>query len=523
MMKLLLAACALICVANAASIKWTGLAANNQWTSPVNWYPAQVPGPNDDVTIETGDVQVTISTGVNSLIMGTNVNGVANLTIFQSFVVAQTLNCDVNGNLFINAGTASLQGTVTVEGNFYFQSGTIGGQISISSKGAADLSGGATKNLIGAGLTNQGTIVLSGVVNFNQSSVFTNQGSIVASGFAQLIAGDTTATEFDSSAGSFAYNGGSNTLTIGVKAHFKSIEITSGNVETTGPVDFNSDVMVPSGSSIITQNQANTTFAGSVSGAGALNIGGKLTTFNNVNISAVTVTVGYVNFNGAVLANSLTINAGTTNFNAAGQVGTLNIVSGNVNFANAVNASVVDVEGGILSGAGGFSAASNASFALQGINFGTPFTLFGAMSFNAKTLIAFATGGSIEIAATAAVDVNAPLTLTGPPNSGSFINNGAVTVTSSLSDSNIGLEGQGIYVISGTITTSSTSFSAKVVSINGGSLSGQTTSLSIATIMDANSSGDVTVKVGSYSFSCPSKCKNVNAESSGQSFSISAN
>jgi hypothetical protein len=149
MMKLVVAVCALICVANAASIKWTGLAQNNQWTSTVNWYPAQVPGPNDDVTIETGSVQVTISTGVNSLTMGTSVDGMANLTIFQSFVVASTMDVDVNGNLFLNAGTASLQGTVTVKGHLYLQSGTIGGQLTVTQNGIADLSGQATKNLIG--------------------------------------------------------------------------------------------------------------------------------------------------------------------------------------------------------------------------------------------------------------------------------------------------------------------------------------------------------------------------------------
>jgi cytoskeletal protein CcmA (bactofilin family) len=523
MMKLVVAVCALICVANAASIKWTGLAQNNQWTSTVNWYPAQVPGPNDDVTIETGSVQVTISTGVNSLTMGTSVDGMANLTIFQSFVVASTMDVDVNGNLFLNAGTASLQGTVTVKGHLYLQSGTIGGQLTVTQNGIADLSGQATKNLIGAGFTNQGNVVLSGVLNFNQSSLFTNQGSIAASGFVQLMAGDATATVFDSSAGSFSYNGGSGgKLRIAVTSHFKTIQLQSGDVTTVGQVDFADDILVPSGSTVKTEAGANTTFAGTLHGEGALNVGGKVTTVNAVNLSTVAVTVGYVYFNGAVIANTLTINAGTTQFNNNSQVGTFTIVSGNVEFASTVSASNANVKGGILTGAGGFSASTSASFASQGINLGTTFTLSGTMSFNSKTLIAYATGGNIVINSGASVTVGSPLALTGPPGSGAFTNNGAVAVNSGIATANINLLGSGSYTVAGTITTSSCKFTAGTVTINGGSVTGQTTALNIAAVADANTSGDVKVQVGNYHFACPSQCKNIDSQSSGQTYTFSA-
>lgn len=524
MMKVsILALCALICVANAASIKWTGLAANNQWTSNVNWYPAQVPGPNDDVTIDIGNVQVTISTGVNSLSMGNSVNGFANLTIFQSFVVASTMDVNVMGNLFLNAGTASLQGTVNVQGHFYFQSGTVGGQITIAKNGVADLSGGASKNLIGAGFTNQGNVLLSGVVGFNQSSVFTNQGTITASGVAQLSAGDSTSTLFDSSAGYFTYNGGSgNTLTVAVHAHFKTIELQSGNVISQAQVDFTDDLTIPAGSTVGSQASANTTFGGAVRGDGALNLGGKLSTLGVVNISSVTVSVGYVNFNGAVTAGTLTIDAGTTTFAVGGTAGALNIVSGNIDFAAPVNASTATVQGGILTGAGGFSASANASFASQGINLGTTFTLGGGMTFTSKTLIAYAVGGSIVINEGAAVLVSSPLTLTGAPGSGSFTNNGAVTVASSVSTSNINILGSGTWVVSGTVTTSSCDLSAGVISINGGSVSGQTTALNIGSLTSAVTGGDVEVTVGSYSFTCPGKCKNISSKASGQTFTFSS-
>ncbi|CUI12789.1 membrane-associated protein, putative, partial [Bodo saltans] len=133
MMKLLAIVAALAVATNAISISWTGYGNDNQWTNKVNWSPDQVPSTGDDVTIASGIVQVTIPTGVNSLVMGTSFNAPANLTVFQSFFIGTGgLQVEGNGNLFINSGTAAVSGQVTIGGNLYFQSGQISGQWTIN-------------------------------------------------------------------------------------------------------------------------------------------------------------------------------------------------------------------------------------------------------------------------------------------------------------------------------------------------------------------------------------------------------
>jgi hypothetical protein len=521
MMKLVIAL-ALIVVVSADTIKWTGLAGNNQWTSRVNWYPAKVPGSSDDVVIETGDVQCTVTAAINSLKMGTSVDGNATLTVFGSFNVATSADVDVNGYFVIDSGLAYVVGTFGVKGHLIFKSGSVGGTMTIVANGVGDLSSGAEKTIMAGGFINQGTVLLSGVLGFNQTGQFQNQGAIQASGSLQIMNNDGTACEFDASSGTFSYNGGSgNKLRLMVKSKFSKIDIVSGDVISMDDVTISEDLTVPAGSTVKTEAQANTTFGGSISGSGSLSIGGKVTNLNDVSVMSVTVIVGYNNFNGAVTATNLWIYAGTNTFNTASTVTNLVLVSGNNAFAASVNASNATVEGGILTGSGGFSASTVASFASAGINLGTTFTLGGSMSFSEKTLIAYATGGAIIISSGATVSVSSPLTLTGPPNSGSFSNEGAITVDAALSSANIDLLGQGSYAVSGSITTSSCAFSASSVTITApGTLSGQTTTLSVGSVSVA--SGNVHVKIGNYTFDCPTQCKNVDSQASGQDFSFSA-
>jgi cytoskeletal protein CcmA (bactofilin family) len=305
-----------------------------------------------------------------------------------------------------------------------------------------------------------------------------------------------------------------------VAANFAVLGLTSGDVTVMDVVSITGDLDVPAGSTFKTEADANTTFGGSVTGKGALNIGGKLTTLNAVSVSTVDVIVGVVNFGGSVTSDTVKIFAGTTTFGGASTVNNFAVISGNVAFTNSVSASNVTVEGGILTGAGGFSASSAASFASQGINLGTTFSLSGSMSFAEKTLIAYAVGGAISISSAGTVSVSSPLTLTGAPGAGSFSNDGSVSISGALSSANINLLGSGSYSVAGSITTSSCDFSAGTVNINGGTVSGQTTKLNIGSV--ATSSGDVTVKIGNYTFACPGQCKDVSSASSGQPYSFTA-
>jgi hypothetical protein len=88
---------ALSCV-NGKAIKWTGYGDNNQWDYKPNWYPDDVPGANDDVTITCGLVIVTAPVTVNSLGMGNSFNCNATLEVLSSFNVINTLTVEATAS-----------------------------------------------------------------------------------------------------------------------------------------------------------------------------------------------------------------------------------------------------------------------------------------------------------------------------------------------------------------------------------------------------------------------------------------
>ena len=178
-------ACALT---QAVSIKWTGIANDMQWSNHINWYPAQVPGQNDDVSIGVGVVQVTASTAVNSLTMGYDVNGVANLTLYQSFLVGNGgLSVSANGNLFINTGLSQVFATATIDGNLFFVDGTLAGSWTVGKRAYADLGNANEKGFSGCAFVSAGQLSLGGVIVLNQSSTFTIAAGATATATGALL------------------------------------------------------------------------------------------------------------------------------------------------------------------------------------------------------------------------------------------------------------------------------------------------------------------------------------------------
>jgi hypothetical protein len=411
------------------------------------------------------------------------------------------MEVDRNGKLVINAGTASVTGSVNIDGQLAFQSGAIGGEFTISNVGSADLTGAATKSLVGVALTNKGSMTLSGVVGFNTSSVFTNEGTLTISGSTQLMANDNTQTLFDSTAGSITYTGNQHNLRFMVSANVGNISIGSGSIQCFSQVNFASDINVPQGSLISTEGNANVTFGGSLNGQGSVNAASKVTTFNGINIT------------------NLQVDGGNSFFAATGVATNFGVAGGVADFQQAVTAANVNLTGGVLQGASGLTATTSASLASNGVNLATSFTLQGNLTVGAKTLLTFNSQGAFNVDSTGNVDVQSPFTVTGPSGTQGVTNNGNINVAAALSSQNIDLKGTGTYTVSGTITTSTCAFQAGSIVLNGGSVTGSNTALNIGSVSETgDSTGNVAISIGAYTLQCPAKCLNVQCASNADTF-----
>jgi len=495
-MKVIVGVLALIAIVNAASIQWTGYAGNNQWTTNNNWYPNTVPGPNDDVTIAKGIVEVTIPTGVNSLVMGTDVDNAANLTLYHAFAVGSAgLTVHGNGNLILQSGLEPVTGPVYIDGTFTYNVGVASGPWSISSKGTAYLKGNGQKVFYGAQFVAQGSIYIDGIIALNASSTFLVKGNAqIDTGLQVLLADKNPGSVFDTTAGSLSLNAG--LLSLQAPCNIGTLNIAAGaNVNAYSGVVFSQPLSVPSGSVVATFGDANVTFSGAVTGAGSLAAGGRLTSINACNIS------------------TLTVNGGNTYFLATSgaAAGQLNIAGGTANFGGVLQGASCSITAGIIQGSnGGSVSCAAASLSTKGLSLGATLQITSSMSVDGQSLVSFAQGvGSIVVASSATVNVGSPLTLTGPSGTPGVSNSGSWTVGASLSLNNIDFKGTGSLTVSGSVTTQSNTLVASTVTVSGsGSVKGQSTNLNLSAVKDAAGS-KVQAVLGSYSIVCPKECDNV--------------
>ena len=501
----------LVCVAlavftvpscNATTILWTGIVGDNQWTTQNNWYPNQVPGPNDDVTIEKGQVLLTIPTGVNSLTMGFNVDTPANLTIYKAFAVgAGNMNVKANGNLIQDTGLDAITGDINIDGTWTFGSGYASGQWTISSRGKAYFPGGGQRNLVAGIINNQGSLKLSGVVGFNMSAVLKNTGTITGSGELQFMIFDQSNAQFDSSAGSIAFTG--SVMRFQVPTMISALSIGGGNIECYNTVTFYSPLSIPSGTTLSTLGNAKVTFNGAISGPGALIAQGKFT-----------------NVSGSLTIASITAGGGNTYFTQGGQVQSATLSGGTTNFGSTLISSALSITGGILQGSGSIQSTGAATINTAGTNVGSNIFINGTGTVAGKSLIAFG-GGSITISPNASLSMDGPFTITGPSNSGLFTNNGAVSIAGSFMIQNINIGGSGTFAVSGSISMSTNTFTSGSITLSGsGTVSGSNAQINIAKASTASTY--VVFKGGDYTVKCKEECDAISSPSTPQSFTISS-
>jgi len=501
MMKFIAVTAALLVAANAISISWTGYGGDNQWTNRINWSPDQVPGTADDVTIGSGVVLVTIATGVNSLVMGTDFSAPANLTIYQQFFIGTGgLQVSGNGNLFINAGSASVTGTVTIGGNLFFQSGQISGQWTVNNRGVADLSGAAQKVLTGAQFVSQASsFIASGVIALNQSSQIIVQSALTLSGDVSIQAQDSTSVLLDTSAGTLTYTG-SGVFQIQAPINVGTFNYQGGNITIFDDVAFVNPFVIPSGSYVATVGNAVANLTAGVSGAGVLSAAGSVLLLGNTTVNVLNVVGGNVSFDKVGSDVSvLTVSGGITKVNNAVSAKQLNLLSGTVQGAATVSAAQLYVSS-------------------QGFGLNAALTVSSTASVGG--LISFGSAGSLTLQSTASFSTLASVTFTGVPGR-TVTNNGVLNAISPVVFNNINLAGSGSANVQSTLSFQTAVLTQNSVTLSGaGVLKGANTNLSIAKV---KSTPTVNAVIGSYSFTCPGECDSVSTSTTPTSaFTFSA-
>lgn len=490
--KLLVACTVALCLAAAVhgiSIKWTGYANNNQWDSPTNWYPDQVPSTNDDVTIDSGVVQIPNAAGCNSLTMGTNFNNPANVTIFNTFIVGNGgMTVEGNGNVFVNAGTASINGVVNIAGNLFFQSGALSGQVTVGSRGYADLSGAAQKVLIGCSFSSAGGLILGGNIVLNQSSQFTVTSSATASGNFGIQNGDGSSVLFDSSAGVLTYNGGG-VFSIQAPVSLGTFNFNAGNLSIYSSVNFINTFNVPYGSYVAALGTAAVNMSAGVTGTGV------------ISGASSQLLLGNVNFTGAINAAG-----GNVTFVSKSQVSTLTLAGGALTSQWAVSAGIFSALNGALYGT---VIASRGYISSQGFDLNGYLTFTGAVTTTANTLIAFGAGSGLTFTSGAQLNAAGALQLTGVPGQ-SVTNHGIINANGNVAFQNINLRGSGSVNVGGILQVSTDTVSQSSIALSvGGIFKGSNAMLTIPAITGSN----VKAVIGVYSLKCGSKCTDVDTSS----------
>jgi hypothetical protein len=153
-----------------SAVIWTGHGDGTSWGDGPNWSTGQVPGADDDVTINILDANVlhTTDDAVNSLALSAG-----SLTDSGSLSLQ---DLSVSGQ-----ATLTGPGTETVNGTFTWTGGSLSGAGQTFLEGDSTLSGGSATRLNGRTLTNDGTATFTGGgIDVRGKAVFNNDAGSTA-------------------------------------------------------------------------------------------------------------------------------------------------------------------------------------------------------------------------------------------------------------------------------------------------------------------------------------------------------
>ena len=330
----LVCACGIIVLAashaDAAAVSWA-TDSSGFWNVPTNWSSdPSLPGPSDDVTIDRGTPNPTIThnTGNDSIQSLT-----ANEAVVLSGGTLTIANPSSIGSTFsLSGGTLNGAANITVNGTLALSAGTIGGAGATTIAGTLQLTGGNVSRSI---VNNGSAAWTDGDIGFNNGS-FTNNSTVTATAVNHALAD----------------NGGTNSLTN--TATFNANPGPSPNAE---------EIRLPWNNSGIFNIQSGTlnfTRLGTNSGAFTVASTATFGTNSNNNYNAGTL------FNGTGLLNFF---GGTQTFNTDIAFGNRPVNLTNSTFGGAGNLSFdgsLTVNNGTASGAGTLALSATGVLNLQG-------------------------------------------------------------------------------------------------------------------------------------------------------------
>ncbi|HZY84122.1 MAG TPA: hypothetical protein VFE78_04795, partial [Gemmataceae bacterium] len=351
------------------AVSWTGNANDGNWETGQNWSTGSVPGPNDDVSINTfGTVNHSGADTVNSLTLagGTLAN--------SGSLTTGALTLD---NTF---ATLNDTGSLTVNGPLNWTGGSLTGAGHTVLNGPSSLAGGFFSMLTDQVVDNHGTATISdgNSIDFRGNAVWNNDsdGTFVLQGSGSLGNFFITSSAAFNNFGTFQKTVGG-TSTVGVPFNNSgSVDVQAGTLSPGNGGVGGGTFTVESGATLsvngYTLNGATVT--------GAVQVG----TFNSLTVA------------GPSSIENLTINGGTVTANAALSVQDLTLSGGSLTGPAAVRVSgAFNWTGGSLTGTGdtvldGTSSLTGSFFsalARQVDNYGTATVVAGtSLSFQSNAV-----------------------------------------------------------------------------------------------------------------------------------------
>ncbi|MGZ8248022.1 MAG: YDG domain-containing protein [Methylomagnum sp.] len=170
-----------------ASMIWSGLGGDNQWSNPLNWTPQRLPDSNFDVDLSgLGSAFVTVGPGDLTV---HNLSGGANLSL-----IGGSLSLEGSGslnNLRVSGGSLTGPGGLSVEGFFQWSGGTLSNTGGVNVTGPVTLTNTVQldNTLTANNVVNNGSLNLGarGVLHVNGD--WTNTGGVGGFGTIELGSG----------------------------------------------------------------------------------------------------------------------------------------------------------------------------------------------------------------------------------------------------------------------------------------------------------------------------------------------
>jgi hypothetical protein len=328
-----------------SNVSWTGNAHDNNWDTPGNWNTNSLPGPADDVTINTSADVVhsdSVTDTINSLTstQPLTISG-GTLSIATAFTTSSTLT--ISGGTLNDAGAVTVGGLLTLSGGGISGSGTVtaNGGILVNPPGSTVVLDGCT--LINpAGQTATWSGVGSYGFQLDDGAVFNNLGTFLAQTHGLIDDGAGAVSAFNNQ-GSFTKSTDSGSLDFGQGVTFNnrggSVDVQTGTLSLdVGGTDTAGSYTSESGANLELGGSRTLDAASTIAGAGTvafdyLGNAGTISMQGTYNVTGTTIdeSGGTVNIGGTVnsIGTAFTSSSGTLNFTTAfpGSAGTIATVA----------------------------------------------------------------------------------------------------------------------------------------------------------------------------------------------------